>query len=218
MGTINYKPGQILCIKSSMGPWYYYSVLHNAKPAEYADETYELYTCCDLCIEEDGSECLTFERDNGSFLDIDTAFEKVREAYGAERVHLYNSLVKAFKNHDLGWDKHFTDSTYDDIQDWLYNEFNVNIDAMADNIIASNNNPLVDTIYEITNYIWEALCKETNNYQEETTEPEMVNKQEFIVKACEIYKKHLIKFNPMLKEFPTALDEAVIVFRTQLNK
>lgn len=218
MGNTNYKPGQILCIKSSMGPWYYYSVLHYAKPVENMDNTYELHTCCDLCITPNDTDCLTVARDNGSFLDIDTAFEKVREAYGAERVHLYNALVKAFKNHDLCWDKHFTDSTYDDIQDWLYNEFNINIDAMADNIIAGNNNPLVDTIYEITNYIWEALCKETNNYQEETTEPEMVNKQEFIVKAGEIYKKHLIKFNPMLKEFPTALDEAVNAFRKQMEE
>jgi hypothetical protein len=46
----------------------------------------------------------------------------------------------------------------------------------------------------------------------------MVNKQEFIEKACEIYKKHLIKFNPTLKEFPTALDEAVSVFRKQMEE
>ena len=48
--------------------------------------------------------------------------------------------------------------------------------------------------------------------------PEMVNKQEFIEKACEIYRKHLIKFNPILKEFSTALDDAVNVFRTQIEE
>ena len=37
-----------------------------------------------------------------------------------------------------------------------------------------------------------------------------------IEKACEIYKKHLIKFNPTLKDFPTALDEGVNMFRKQL--
>lgn len=37
-------------------------------------------------------------------------------------------------------------------------------------------------------------------------------------KACEIYKKHLIKYNPGLKAFPTMLDEAVNIFRKQLEE
>lgn len=48
--------------------------------------------------------------------------------------------------------------------------------------------------------------------------PEMVNKQEFIEKACKIYKKHLIKFNPALKEFSTVLDEYVNIFRKQIEE
>lgn len=47
---------------------------------------------------------------------------------------------------------------------------------------------------------------------------EMVNKQEFIEKACKIYRKHLIKFNPALKEFSTVLDEYVNIFRKQINE
>lgn len=183
--TMNYTPGQILYIRSSMGPWYYISVLNHAVKctgSRYGLNSHELYTCCDLCIEEDGSECLTFTRGNSPFLDLDTTFAEVREATRDEIEYLYKALVKAFKDHDLGWYKHFTDSTYDDIRDWLCWEFNVNLDAMADDIIVGDNNPLVDTIYKITNYIWEVLCKETDNYQEETTEPEMVNKQEFIAK------------------------------------
>ena len=190
----NYTPGQILCIKSSMGPWYYYSVLHYTKPGNRIDESYALHTCCDLCIDPYESDCLTFERGNGSLLDNDTAFENIREAYGAERVHLYNALVKAFKDYDLGWDKHFTDSTYDEIRDWLCWEFNVDLDSLADNIIIGNNDPLLDTIYEITNYIWEALCKETGNYQEKTTETVMVNKQKFIDKTISY-------FTPILKTY-----------------
>lgn len=189
----NYTPGQILYIKSSMGPWYYISVLRRATPAEYADETYELHTCCDLCIEGDG-DCLTFARGNGSFLDIDTVFEEVRFVDDIERRCLFDALVKAFKDYDLGWAKHFTDSTYDDIRDWLCLEFDIDLDSFADNIIIGNNSPLVDTIYEITNYIWEALCKETGNYQEKTTEPEIVNKQEFI-------EKTISYFTPILKTY-----------------
>ena len=175
---MNCNPGQILWIKSSMGPWSYISVLRCATPVKHMDETYELHTCCDLCVDTDG-DCLTFERGNGSLLDVSALFEEVREAYGAERVRLYDALVKAFKDYDLGWDKHFTDSTYDDIRDWLCWEFNVNLDSLADN------DPLADTIYEIIDYIWDALCEETGNYRDcaDYVEPEMVNKQEFIEKV-----------------------------------
>ena len=211
MKTINYKPGQILYVESSIGlfqcsSWHYISVLHCATPVERMDRTYELHTCCDLCIDEDGSECLTFERGNGSLLDFDTSFEEVREATNKEKLLLYDALVKAFKNHDLGWDKHFTDSTYLDILDWLAWEFNVDLDA-------NQNTPLGETINEIQNYIWDALCKETGNYQEETVEPKMVSSD----KACKVFQEMLIKYNkyvghniPMLEwedEFRKRLEE-----------
>jgi hypothetical protein len=177
----NYKPGQILYIRSSMGPWYYISVLnHAAKHAHVAYESYELYTCCDLCVDADGSECLTFTRGNGSFLDLDTVFAEVREATNGERVQLFDALVKAFKDHDLGWANHFTDSSYFDILDWLSREFNVDFEDDS-----NQNHPLCEIISEIQDYIWDALCKETGNYHACTDyeEPEMVNKQEFIEKA-----------------------------------
>lgn len=41
--------------------------------------------------------------------------------------------------------------------------------------------------------------------------------ESMIDKACKVYREHLIKFNPTLKEFPTALDEAVYIFRKQLE-
>lgn len=53
---------------------------------------------------------------------------------------------------------------------------------------------------------------------EYTNKEEMVNKQEFVEKACEIYKKHILKFNPALREFSTTLDEAVSVFRKQMEE
>lgn len=191
---INYTPGQILYIKSSMGPWYYISVLRRATTATgYADETYELHTCCDLCVDADG-DCLTFARGNGSFLDIDTVFEEIRFVDDIEQRCLFDALVKAFKDYDLGWAKHFTDSTYDDIRDWLCLEFDIDLDSLADNIIIGNNSPLVDTIYEITNYIWEALCKETGNYQEKIVEPKMVS----LDKACKVATEMIQKFCPNL--------------------
>lgn len=55
-------------------------------------------------------------------------------------------------------------------------------------------------------------------WADEHPKSEMVNKEEFIKKACKIYRKNLIKFNPVLEDFPTAVDEAVNVFRKQLEK
>lgn len=177
-----YKPGQILWLKSSIGPWSYISVLRCATPVERVSVHYELHTCCDLCVDTDG-DCLTFARGNGSLLDFDTSFALVREATVVEKEYLYKALVKAFKDHDLGWDKHFTDSTYFDILDWLAWEFDVDLDT-------NQNTPLGETIDEIQNYIWDALCKETGNYQEEKVEPEMVNKDEFVAKVRNWLEKH----------------------------
>lgn len=180
----NYTPGQIICCKSD-DCWVYISVLRYAKP-QNASGAMQLHTCCDLSIDgDDGSKTMTFARGNGTLLDVDTTFEYVREAYGAERVCLYDALVKAFKDHDLGWDKHFTDSTYLDILDWLAWEFDIDL-----NDEASQYTPIGETLSEIQNYIWDTLCKETGNYREKTTEPEMVNKDEFVAKVRNWLEKH----------------------------
>lgn len=185
MEEINFKPGQILYIKPEYGEAYV-SIITGTSPHH---EGTMIYTCCDLTIYEYSGNMyeggMTFARGNGKMLDVDTYFEEIRQAEDFEKKMLFNALVRGFKDHDLGWANHFTDSTYDDIRDWLCWEFDVDIDSLADNIIVEDNNPLVDAIYEITNYIWDALCKETDNYQACTDyiEPEMVNKQEFIANA-----------------------------------
>ena len=186
METI-YKPGQIICCKSD-DCWVYISVLHNVQP-QNTSGAMQLHTCCDLSIDgDDGSKTLTFARGNGTLLDVDTTFEYVREAYGAERVCLYDALVKAYKDYDLGWTNP-TDSTYDDIRDWLYWEFGIDL-----NDEANQYTPVGETISEIQNYIWDAICKETGNYQEKTVEPEMVS----LDKACKVASEMIQKFCPNL--------------------
>ena len=188
----NYTPGQIICCKSD-DCWVYISVLRYTKP-QNASGAMQLHTCCDLSIDEDdGSKTITFARGNGTPLDVDTTFEEVRGATEIERLLLYNKLVKAFKDYDLRWDKHFTDSTYLDILDWLAWEFNIELssDIRSD---TSRPSPIEIAMYEIQDYIWDVLCKETGNYQEKTAEPEMVNKQEFIDKTISY-------FTPILKTY-----------------
>ena len=180
----NYKPGQIICCKSD-DCWVYISVLRCAE-SQNASGAMQLHTCCDLSIDgDDGSKTITFARGNGTLLDVDTTFEEVREATDKEKLLLYYKVVKAFKDYDLGWDKHFTDSTYFDILDWLAWEFDVDLDDEA-----NTDTPLGEAINEIQNYIWDALCKETGNYQEKTVEPEMVNKAEFIAKVRNWLENH----------------------------
>lgn len=182
METNNYKPGQIICSKSD-DCWIYISILHYTKP-QNASGAMQIHTCCDLSIDgDDGSKTITFARGNGTLLDVDTTFEEVREATYEEKLLLYDALVKAFKDYDLGWDKHFTDSTYDDIQDWLCWEFGIDLDDEASQY-TNQYTPVGETILEIQKYIWDTLCKETGNYQAciDYVEPEMVNKQKFIEK------------------------------------
>ena len=182
----NYTPGQIICSKSD-DCWIYISVLHNVQ-LQNASGAMQLHTCCDLSIDgDDGSKTITFARGNGTLLDVDTTFEEVREATNKEKLLLYDVLVKAFKDYDLGWTKHFTDSTFYDIRNWLCWEFDVDINLLP------NDSALPATIYEIAHYIWDELRKETDNYQD-NTEPEMVNKQKFI-------EKTISYFTPILKTY-----------------
>ena len=178
---INFTPGQILYIQSTEN-YFYICVMRNIQPHPVVNDANrcEIDTCCDLCVDIYNGEMypssITFARgNNGSIWDLDIEFDEVRHAHDFEKKLLFDRLVYEYKLHDTKW-MHLTDSTYDDIRDWLCWELNVDLDNM------DNNNPLGDTIYEITNYIWETLCKETGNYQEETVEPEMVNKAEFITK------------------------------------
>ena len=177
----NYTPGQILYIQSTEN-YFYISIMRSMQhhPVVDDDNRYEINTCCDLCVDVYGGEMypssITFARGGNALTsDVDIEFDEVRPAHDFEKKLLFDRLVYEYKLHDTKW-MHLTDSTYDDIRDWLCWEFDVDLDNM------DNNNPLGVTIYEITNYIWEVLCKETGNYQEETTTPEMVNKAEFIAK------------------------------------
>lgn len=184
-GQTLYKPGQILHISSSSGTWCNIALFRNIIPVKNLSDTYDFYTYCNLYIEANKSS-LTFE--HGNYTNLDTSFEVVREATDEERTQLFDALVKAFKEYDLSWANHFTDSIFYDIRDWLCWAFDVDINLLP------NDSALPETIYEITNYIWDVLCKETGNYQEKTVEPKMVNKQEFIGKTISY-------FTPILKTY-----------------
>ena len=177
----NYTPGQILYIKPEYGEAYV-SIITGTSPHH---EGTMIHTCCDLTIHEYSEHMyeggMTFARGNGTMLDVYTNFDEIRQAADCEKRMLFNALVRGFKEHNLGWDKHFTDSTYFDILDWL--EWQFDYETSTDGM--SEPDPVEDVMHEIQDYIWDVLCKETGNFQPftEYVEPEMVNKAEFIAKA-----------------------------------
>jgi hypothetical protein len=192
----NFTPGQILYIQSTEN-YFYISVMRNMQPHPVVDDDnrYEINTCCDLCVDVYSGEMypseITFARGgNASTWDLDIEFDEIRPAHDFEKKLLYDRLVEKFKLYDPKWMHSFTDSTFYDIRNWLCWEFDVDINLLP------NDSNLPATIYEITNYIWDAICKETGNYQACTdyVEPEMVNKQEFI-------EKTISYFTPILKTY-----------------
>lgn len=180
----NYTPGQILYIQSTEN-YFYLSVLRSMQQYPVVDDVnqYEINTCCDLCVDVyyGGEMCpdtITFARGgNASTWDVNIEFVEVRPAHDFEKKLLFDRLVDKYKMYDPKW-MHLTDSTYLDILDWL--SWALDVELSSD---VSRPGPIEITMYEIQDYIWNVLCKETGNYQENTTEPEMVNKAEFIAKV-----------------------------------
>lgn len=177
----NFTSGQILFIQS-VENFFYISIMRNIQHHPVVNDVnrYEIDTCCDLCIDVYSGEmypaAITFARAcDGSIFDMDIEFDEVRLAHDFEKKLLFDRLVYEYKSYDTKWTR-LTDSTFYDIRDWLCWEFDVDINLLP------NDSDLPGTIYEITHYIWDALCKETGNYQDKT-KSEMVNKQEFIAKV-----------------------------------
>lgn len=190
----NYIPGQILYIQSTEN-YFYLSVMRSMQQHPAVDDANrrEINTCCDLCVDVYSGEMypssITFARGgNGSTWDLDVEFDEIRPAHDFEKKLLFDRLVEKYKMYDPKW-KHLTDSTYFDILDWLewVFEYETSTDGM------SQPDPLENTMYEIQDYIWDVICKETGNYQK-ITEPEMVNKPEFI-------EKTIGYFTPILKTY-----------------
>jgi hypothetical protein len=135
-----FNPGQILYIQSTEN-YFYLSVLRNMQQHPVVDDTNrcEINTCCDLCVDVYSGEMypaqITFARGgNGSIWDLDIEFDEIRPAHDFEKKLLLDRLVYKFKLYDPIWKRGFTDSTYSDIQDWLYWAFDVDINLLPNEI------------------------------------------------------------------------------------
>ena len=96
-----------------------------------------------------------------------------------EKNTLYNAIGKHFtEEYDKDWYNHFTDSSYFDIQDYLLDVFNIEVD---ETLCTTSWYP--SFVNDIQQYIWAKLCVAMGVPNTVENEPEMVNKQKFIEKA-----------------------------------
>lgn len=203
-------PGQILYIQSAPN-YFYISIMRSMQQHPVVDDAnrYEINTCCDLCVDLYGGEMypstITFAGGCvGSSYDVNVEFDEVRPVHDFEKKLLFDRLVYEFKSYDPKWKHHFTDSSYFDILDWLASSFNVDLDSES-----VQKTHLGETISEIQNYIWDALCKETGNYHACTNyvEPKMVSldKVEEFLESC--------MFNAVIIEDGKEVPDEIIVIK-----
>lgn len=106
-----------------------------------------LYTYADLDI-ENGDLFLEKYEPNSPYILENIV---IRYSDDEEKIDLYDALYKEFtEEYDVKWQRHFTDSSYFDILDFLIDVFTIKTD---DNL----NHP--DFIDEIKLYIWDKCCE-----------------------------------------------------------
>jgi hypothetical protein len=133
----------------------------------------ELYKTSLTCV-GDTNEC-----------EVDINDIHYRYATDEEKIEMYNALGRRFTNdYDKDWCYHFTDSSYFDVQDFLFDVFGINIEYYDNDTIYP------DFINEIHNYIWDELCDALGVPNKNESEPEMVNKDEFVAKVRNWLEKH----------------------------
>ena len=94
----------------------------------------------------------------------------IRYAEDEEKVDLYNAIGKHFtEEYDKDWYKHFTDSSYFDIQDYLLDVFCIKINEYDDDLL------IPDFINDIHQFIWDG-CRKAMGVSDTD-----VNKQEKMV-------------------------------------
>jgi hypothetical protein len=129
--------------------------------------------CCDGLILKD--------KDYDFSYDLNTI--TYRTATDEEKTKIYNTIGKYFtEEYDKDWYKHFTDSSYFDIQDYLFEIFCIEVHEYDNDLIYP------DFINDIHTYIWDKLCEAMGVPNTVENEPEKVNKQEFIEKVIEWVK------------------------------
>ena len=116
---------------------------------------YKLYTYAELDINTNFGEDLELfleKYEPGYSYNVkDWTFEPAEED---EKIKLYNAIGKHFtEEYGVDWYKHFTDSSYFDIQDYLLDVFCIKVEEYDDDLIYP------DFVNAIHDYIWIKCCE-----------------------------------------------------------
>jgi hypothetical protein len=110
---------------------------------------YKLYTYAELDIEYDDLFLEKYEP--GCAYDVKHC--SFRPAEEEEKIKLYHALGKEFtEEYDTDWYEHFTDSSYYDIQDFLFDVFCIKVEEYDNDLIYP------DFVDDIQRYIWCKCC------------------------------------------------------------
>lgn len=109
----------------------------------------KLYTYAELDIEHDD---LFLEKYEPGYA-YDVKYCSFRPAEEEEKIKLYHALGKEFtEEYDTDWYEHFTDSSYYDIQDFLFDVFCIKVEEYDNDLIYP------DFVDDIQRYIWCKCC------------------------------------------------------------
>lgn len=109
----------------------------------------------------------------------------IRYAEDEEKIDLYDAIGKHFtEEYDKNWYKHFTDSSYFDIQDYLLDVFCIKVNENDDDLL------IPDFVGDIQNHIWDGCCKALGVSNEEifTEAEESKDKMVSLDKVCTLLK------------------------------
>lgn len=131
---------------------------------------YMLYTYVELDISTIGNNDLFLEKEEPgySYNENEESLDSYmfRLATDEEKNKLYNAIGKHFtEEYDKDWYKHFTDSSYFDIQDYLLEIFCIRIDEYDNDLL------IPEFVGEIQNHIWDGCCKALGVSNLETEKP-----------------------------------------------
>ena len=131
---------------------------------------------CNICSAKNGKYCsINIDSINACLL-----------ATEYEITEFYNKIGKYFtEEYDKDWYNHFTDSSYFDVQDFLLDMFCIKAEEYDNDMIYP------DFVDEIHHYIWNKLCEamDCKAYDGDEFVEQLVNKQEFIDKACKVLRQ-----------------------------
>ncbi len=147
----NLKTGDIIVITDNMNQTLI-SIYNNIRKNPITKTT-TVTDFCSCTIVEDSLPDVFFARDDEDITGWIENLDFVGMADEKQKGYFYRNVLDIYCDEHPDWDKYFTDSTYNEVQDWFAYKCNVEFD---------DNTGYPDFICDFTNFAWDILCKQMN--------------------------------------------------------